>query len=318
MTGLVPVLAIWGDSEMVSLGDWFAVPFRGFVERALAGNYPYVNVSRHSSHVSQVVPVPAVGSASAFAPLEYRQRWRIVRAANCTHVLSGYGVNDLGGDTLAVTQANLLAHWTELTSRGLKVWQYTLPPLVNTSTDGWITLAGQTVSSSDPKRVQLNAWIRAGAPVDPSTKAAVAVGTSGALLAGQSGHSLRGYVETSDSWESARDSGKWKVPERVVNDAAVTAGTSSVTSATAAFTSADVGKIISINGSGASGTPFATTITGYVSATQVNLLAAPSTTISGALCGIGNWTGDGQHPGPNGHAAAAAAIASSLAAALAS
>jgi hypothetical protein len=313
---IVPVLAIWGDSEMVSLGDWVAVPYRGFVERALAGAHPYINVSRHSSHVSQMVPVPATGSSSAFLPTDYRQRWRIVRAAGTTHVFSGFGVNDISSDTVSVVQANLISHWTELTSRGLKAWQYTLPPLVNTSTDLWATLTGQTASTSNSKRVTLNAWIRAGSPIDSTSKAAVAPGTVGALLAGSTGHPLRGYIETSDSWESSRDSGKWKLPERFVTDASAAVG-AGITSATAAFTQADVGKTIVAIGAGPAGANLGSTITSIVSGTTVNVLNPPSTATSGSTLYLGTYTGEGQHPSQTGHVAAALDCGPSLLAALA-
>lgn len=62
---------------------------------------------------------------------------------------------------------------------------------------------------------------------------------------------------------------------RVVNDGAMTSGSSTLTSATAAFTTADVGKYVSVKGAGASGvTTLIATITARNSATSVTLSAA--------------------------------------------
>lgn len=57
----------------------------------------------------------------------------------------------------------------------------------------------------------MNGWLRAGAPIDPSSFAPVAIGTSGALLAGAAAHPLYAVFELADQVESARDSGLWKV-----------------------------------------------------------------------------------------------------------
>lgn len=51
----------------------------------------------------------------------------------------------------------------------------------------------------------------------------------------------------------------------------------------ATFTSADVGKLIQVDGAGAAGVPLVTTIASYTSATTVELTDAASTTVSGAV-----------------------------------
>ncbi|MCX4885848.1 hypothetical protein [Streptomyces sp. NBC_00847] len=71
---------------------------------------------------------------------------------------------------------------------------------------------------------------------------------------------------------------------KVVADGAMASGSATLTSATAAFTAADVGKAISVKGAAATGvTTLATTITGYVSGTQVTLAASNAS--GGALSG---------------------------------
>jgi hypothetical protein len=69
---------------------------------------------------------------------------------------------------------------------------------------------------------------------------------------------------------------------KVVSDGAITSGTASLTSSTANFTSADVGKNIMVMGAVTSGANLNTTISAYVSSTQVTLSANASTTVTGA------------------------------------
>lgn len=116
--------------------------------------------------------------------------------------------NDLA-DSLTSLQSNFLALWTRLYNRGLSVVAFTIPPRTN-STDNWTTTANQT-SNNGAFRNTANQWMRAGAPIDPTTKAAVAVGTSGALVAGQTGHPLTQVVDICPAVEVSPDSGVWKV-----------------------------------------------------------------------------------------------------------
>lgn len=75
---------------------------------------------------------------------------------------------------------------------------------------------------------------------------------------------------------------------RTFVDGAITTGTAILTSASgAAFTSADVGKLVFVQGAGAAGAPLNTTVLSYQSATQVTLSASASTTVSGAICSVG-------------------------------
>ncbi|MGH9577301.1 MAG: hypothetical protein ACRD3R_07670, partial [Terriglobales bacterium] len=88
---------------------------------------------------------------------------------------------------------------------------------------------------------------------------------------------LNGTVrEFRPEWWGATGDGK------ALNDGAISASSSTFTSASAAFTSADVGKPISVEGAGASGVALNTTIATFVSATSVTLSAAASTTVSSA------------------------------------
>jgi len=77
----------------------------------------------------------------------------------------------------------------------------------------------------------------------------------------------------------------------VVNDGSISATTTTLSSATAAFTASDVGKIISVEGAGASGVALSTTIAAYISSSSVTLGAAASSTVSSATVMFG--TDDG-------------------------
>lgn len=72
-----------------------------------------------------------------------------------------------------------------------------------------------------------------------------------------------------------------KVDTQSVNDAAITTGTATLTSATAAFTSLDTGKTFNVIGAGAAGANLVTTGT-YVNATTITLAANAGATVSGA------------------------------------
>lgn len=77
--------------------------------------------------------------------------------------------------------------------------------------------------------------------------------------------------------------------EQTVVDGAVSATSTTLTSATGLFVSEDVGKTVIVNGAGAAGVDLVTTIAAYVSATQITLTAAASTTVSVAKVA---WGGD--------------------------
>jgi hypothetical protein len=73
----------------------------------------------------------------------------------------------------------------------------------------------------------------------------------------------------------------------ILTDGAMTSGSASLSSASAVFTPADVGKVVSVTGAGAGGVPLGTTISAWVSSTQVTLSATASTTVSGAKYSYG-------------------------------
>ena len=185
-----------GDSIAAGQGD---TTYGGFVLRTIYGVLPHMRVAVSGSRVQHFVD-PNLG----------RRRLRLTRG--CNVAITEFPTNDIFTDsrTLSQIQADCLTLWTALVARGMKVFQTTLLPQSST-TDSYATLANQTTRTGNTTRVSFNNWIRAGAPIDPTTKAAVAVGTNGALVAAGTGHPLQGYFETADIAESSRDSGKWIV-----------------------------------------------------------------------------------------------------------
>lgn len=74
---------------------------------------------------------------------------------------------------------------------------------------------------------------------------------------------------------------------RRVLDAVTTASSTTITSATAAFVSGDVGKAITVQGAGAAGVPLTTTIASVTNGTTAVLTAAASTSVTGQYAAIG-------------------------------
>jgi hypothetical protein len=166
----------------------------------VTANIPYITLARFGEQGA------AFNSSKAF---------RLAVAQFCTHVVEGYGDNDFapsgGNASLALLQSSMLGIWFSLARQGLKVWRVSILPRT-TSTDAWATIGNQTVGGNDAARTGFNDWLRAGAPISPTTLAAVAIGTGGALVMGVTGHPLTGYFEIADLVETSRNSGVWKAP----------------------------------------------------------------------------------------------------------
>lgn len=225
------------------------------------------------------------------------------------------GVNDIhtAGRTAVQLQTDILTCANRHLTHGIvKNIIPTITP-VTSSTDGWATLANQTLAGANSVRVAHNTWVRGGAPIDPSTFAPVAVGTSGALTYGQPGHPLCGFVDVAAAVESSLNSGKWAVPNRIVTDGTITSAAFGLGSATAAFVSGDVGRTVMITGAGASGANLYSFIKLINSGVLVQIVGpAAGTTVSGATVLIGPMTQDGTHPSGSAHKIIAAAVGPAL------
>lgn len=73
----------------------------------------------------------------------------------------------------------------------------------------------------------------------------------------------------------------------MVTDAAINSGQNILTSTTATFTSADIGKVVMVDGAGGTNIPLGTTISGFTDSHHVTLTANASATVSGMTCYYG-------------------------------
>ncbi|WNT44923.1 esterase [Arthrobacter phage AbbyDaisy] len=290
-----------------------AQPWRnggGYVARALHGLAGTVNIATSGEFARKF------SGEQPNASVARRQSM----ARFCTDVYVWYGRNDVTeGKPLASIQGYVIAIWRRFARRGLTVHQATVTPKP-TTTDSFMTEANQTPeATNDAVRVSFNDWLRDGAPLDGTTFAPQAVGAT-ALRMGQAGHPLATVIDAADAAESARNSGKWKAPYLVINDAAMTSGSNTLTSASAAFTSArDLGTTVLIKGAGPTGTDLFTNISVVNSATSVTVINSAGTTVSGAQAGLGLMVipTDRTHPTAGGAKRIAEGIAAKVASILA-
>lgn len=227
-----------------------------------------------------------------------------------------YGINDLNNSrTPAQLQADIITLATRNLGRGIvKNFIVTLAPNT-TSTDNWATTGNQTPNAtSNTNRVTHNTWVRDQAPLDYTSMAPVATGTTGSTIVrmGDPRHPISAYLEIADTVESARNSGLWKAANRVVTDAAITSGNNIVTSATAAWTSADVtgGHGVAIVGAGAAGAMLNAHLKQITP--TIALTTTAGTTVSGATMVIRPLTFDGIHPTGTGHQLIASGVGTAL------
>jgi hypothetical protein len=144
---------------------------------------------------------------------------------------------------------------------------------------------------------------------------AAAVGTNPAVRIGTSGHPVTACFDVADVSEPTRDAGVWKAPanSRTITDAAITSASNTLTSVTAAFTTADIGRAVWITGAGAAAAVLAVTIMKLNGGTSVTVNAAAGTTVSGGTATIADaYTMDGLHPHTYGSVQAATVINTAL------
>ena len=145
----------------------------GELNRSLGRPYATLNAACGSERIATVVNTPAL----------YVRR--LALAQYCSHIVCGYGINDIAFDarTSAQVLGDLQTFWASFGTK--PVYQQTISP-VSTSTDSWATTVNQTTSATNGQRTALNDLIR----FMPS--------------------GLSGMFEVADQVESARNSGIWK------------------------------------------------------------------------------------------------------------
>lgn len=302
---------ISGDSIALGSGDAanYTVP--------AAGN-PGGHLIRALTGKAGVISLAVAGDlAAAFQGTNGSFR-RLSNAPLCNSAIDEYGSNDLVvGTTAAALEAIKLNNATCLARQGIaKVFITTLVPRT-TSTDRWATTTNQTPLASESQRVAYNTWARANCPINPTTKAPVAVGTSGALLAGQFGHPITGFFDTAAAVESSLNSGLW-LPAARVATGSITSGAAALTTSTANFLTAnqesggDKGTAIMLAGAGAAGATLVGNLSAVGSSTAATLDVAAGTTVTNAVLVVGVMTTDGVHPSPHGHYLMSLAIDTSV------
>lgn len=192
--GRIVAIAALGDS--ITNGGASSTAESSYIKRATSGLISCLMGAQGSATFADFYAQAAPGAS----PGSVHQHARIAATAG-TYRYSGFGSNDVYVDsaTLATLQTRALAVWTRLASDAAKVLQGTITPKTNVGNTA--ASAGNTV------RTNFNVWLRAGAPIDPVTLAAVAVGTGGALVAADDGHPLYQVIDKAAAVETG--AGLW-------------------------------------------------------------------------------------------------------------
>jgi hypothetical protein len=209
--GIGPMLVL-GESDAIGLpvnaenGDSIA---NGTADQMADGGF--------ITRVIRALRVPSVKTTNAGgtnADVLLDSSWRRhTLTLGCTHAIHEGGVNDVRGGALtaAALKAQDIAKWRADYDTGKRVLVTTMTPTGTSSTDAFATVENQTIlnGTAQAARIDRNNWIRAGAPLNPTTFAPLTAGDGAAVTFGQAGHPAVGYLEVADLVESARDSGKF-------------------------------------------------------------------------------------------------------------
>lgn len=233
-----------GDSICAGTGDTpDASGDIGIFARTLGKTLAYTNMGIGSETVARLA---SSSSALRRAEMAYAKRMRV----HC-------GTNDLLGSNSAIVLASLQSLVNLLNPNGsVPVHVSTVIPRPS-STDGATTINNQVAWVQEARRKLFNRAVRQG------------------QITGIAGiHDPCQYLEAKSTAAGAptTESGLFTAYPalRTVTDGTTTAGSSTVTSPTAAFTASDDGQLISISGAGAAGATIVASIV-YVSATSITL-----------------------------------------------
>lgn len=181
---VMPSLGLMGDSIMCATADYGFLggpTYGGFGVRAALGQIAARAFNTATSPlVGHVWAATGGERASTFAGTGGSRRTSLLSLA--TTVLCNYGVNDLSSSDAATTVAsNLLIIAARFTGQRKKFIQTTILPRP-TSTDGWRTIANQSLASATQEghRRQLNTWILKAGGQSAITNEAMLGGYAGA------------------------------------------------------------------------------------------------------------------------------------------
>jgi len=259
-SGRTKSLGVFGDSIMWgqagALDEFGAINRRGFLD-----GVSVVNLARGSDQMANVV-----------SPM-YSMRRLQVALQSCAAFYTNLGTNDLNtlGATAIQLATNVNAWHTKLRKMGRPSYHSTLIPR-NTSSDNFLTYAGQTKPSWEAQRILFNDWLRG---VHNSVWDSVGSPTCSGYV------ELCTYLETDVNGTLTLNGGYWLCVPTPVSTGTVTSGTNTTVTTGAASTTQLVG---STTGMAISGTLyFATagvsrTISSVTDSTHVVLTATVTTT----------------------------------------
>lgn len=271
--GPVPSVLVVGDSISWGIGSGTGNSQNdlGFIPEAL--------FAQGITHMQLGMPS---STAKNFATAYLRQRrMALISDLYFSDAIYQFAVNDLGF-ALSSLKTAALAGWFALARRGMRVWVTTCLPHTKDSN------GTETVAEREEVRLGYNTWVRAGAPISPLTLEPVEVGTLGALLAGEAGHPMSGFIETAWAVEASHNSGTWKKVE--------TTGTLNGTTAITGLPNGH-GLVQYMNVYG----------TNIPAQAQLSAVTANGATLSTSALGsatqtiTGTYTIDGLHPDDPGH-----------------
>jgi lysophospholipase L1-like esterase len=171
----LPSLCLIGDSRQLGLGG--PSGDSGEVAPSIAANFAYTNLG--------------IGGDKAINFSTNRPQ-EVSVMQYCSHIISNYGINDLGASETAVQILGYLQLIQQLYP-SKPFFQNTIAPNT-TSTDGWVTTANQTVVASNAQHIALNQALRA----VPSWSA--------------------GIFNINSVLESSLNSGLWAAPPAITGD----------------------------------------------------------------------------------------------------
>lgn len=263
-----PTVFIAGDSRAMGqfppvTSSQDAEGITGEVEQILGNRVGYINAGLNSDSHS------LANAAGAYAN-------RLALSQFCTHIIDQYGVNSIYGQTVSQNTTDLTTFRSKFPA-GKPYYKTTTTPKV---TGNWILadLSDQTPVTVLTNYTGWNTFIRNGA-----------------------NGLIDGCIDLEAVTSASVNSGKIAPAQKVVTDAAMTAASGVLTSATAGFQPGDVGKFVAVLGAGASGATLYGLISVVTNTTTVTLTANDSsaltatTTVSGATAGIGLSSYDGVH-----------------------
>jgi hypothetical protein len=151
-----PVMLFTGDSNMVGAYDSYGpgttpsqeITAHGYGVRAASLNsIPYMNFS-------------VSGETATWCAVQSQTKLRMTAAHQANAVCISLGTNDLASLTAAQIETDIIAYATRFKAAGKVVIVCTIPPKQASSSDHYLTVAGQTVGANEAVRVAANGLIR--------------------------------------------------------------------------------------------------------------------------------------------------------------